>query len=321
MNPIFLIFLLGALYVFWGLAENVLQNSVRKRNGPLFRAVPYTPRRPVPWNGWELLLFFYGCLTFSSFASRMVAKLEIADWFSMRVFDPAMEEQLMKEHGLAQLIIRGQDAPGVILLTFVVAVIIVPIGEEVLFRLLFQGYLEKKDGFFRRVFSFLFSPENGSKRRSFLRGLLPILISSSVFAMLHLRGTVTPQDYRDFLNGMIAYLIAYPTFLFLLTVYLLVLRRANWADLGIDFQKIPKDFLVAFLTIFCLFPPVYALNIGLNGMFLNLPLRFALDPIPLFFLAVGLGFLYYRTHRILPCILVHCAFNLIAFVTACLVVK
>jgi len=32
-------------------------------------------------------------------------------------------------------------------------------------------------------------------------------------------------------------------------------------------------------------------------------------PIPLFFLAVGLGYLYQRTHRVLPCIIVHMALN------------
>ena len=33
------------------------------------------------------------------------------------------------------------------------------------------------------------------------------------------------------------------------------------------------------------------------------------DPIPLFMLAVGLGYLYQRTHRILPCVTVHFLLN------------
>jgi membrane protease YdiL (CAAX protease family) len=33
------------------------------------------------------------------------------------------------------------------------------------------------------------------------------------------------------------------------------------------------------------------------------------DPIPLFFLALGLGFVYSRTHRILPCVVVHGLLN------------
>ena len=33
------------------------------------------------------------------------------------------------------------------------------------------------------------------------------------------------------------------------------------------------------------------------------------NPISLFFLAIGLGYLYQRTHRIVPCIMVHMLFN------------
>jgi len=39
-----------------------------------------------------------------------------------------------------------------------------------------------------------------------------------------------------------------------------------------------------------------------------------LDPIPLFFLALGLGYLYQRTHRILPCLVVHFLVNALALV-------
>ncbi len=37
-----------------------------------------------------------------------------------------------------------------------------------------------------------------------------------------------------------------------------------------------------------------------------------LDPIPLFFLALGLGYVYQRTHRILPCVVVHFLVNAFA---------
>jgi len=32
-------------------------------------------------------------------------------------------------------------------------------------------------------------------------------------------------------------------------------------------------------------------------------------PVPLFFLALVLGYLYYRTHRVLPCIVMHMCLN------------
>ena len=36
---------------------------------------------------------------------------------------------------------------------------------------------------------------------------------------------------------------------------------------------------------------------------------YALDPIPLFFLALVFGALYHRTHRIAPSLVLHMAFN------------
>jgi membrane protease YdiL (CAAX protease family) len=41
----------------------------------------------------------------------------------------------------------------------------------------------------------------------------------------------------------------------------------------------------------------------------RLPAYIAPDPIPLFFFAVALGFLYFRTHRIVPLIILHAIFN------------
>jgi membrane protease YdiL (CAAX protease family) len=38
------------------------------------------------------------------------------------------------------------------------------------------------------------------------------------------------------------------------------------------------------------------------------------EPIPLFLLALVLGFLYQRTHRIIPCIVTHSLFNLFSMI-------
>ncbi|TVS20464.1 MAG: CPBP family intramembrane metalloprotease [Planctomycetaceae bacterium] len=46
------------------------------------------------------------------------------------------------------------------------------------------------------------------------------------------------------------------------------------------------------------------------GLFAVLHASHGPDPIPLFVLALGLGYLYRQTHRILPCILVHLLLNL-----------
>ena len=46
-----------------------------------------------------------------------------------------------------------------------------------------------------------------------------------------------------------------------------------------------------------------------STFFALLHLGHGFDPIPLWLLAVGLGLIYQRTHRILPCIVLHMAFN------------
>jgi membrane protease YdiL (CAAX protease family) len=42
------------------------------------------------------------------------------------------------------------------------------------------------------------------------------------------------------------------------------------------------------------------------------------DPIPLFFLALMLGYLYRRTHRLLPCVAVHFCLNACSYLMLCL---
>lgn len=50
------------------------------------------------------------------------------------------------------------------------------------------------------------------------------------------------------------------------------------------------------------------------GLFAGMHAQHGPDPIPLFLLAAGLGFVYQRTHRILPCIVVHFLLNVSSLV-------
>jgi membrane protease YdiL (CAAX protease family) len=47
-------------------------------------------------------------------------------------------------------------------------------------------------------------------------------------------------------------------------------------------------------------------------MFASAHIGHSTDPFPLFVLALFLGFVYQRTHRIVPCIVAHALFNLIS---------
>lgn len=59
-------------------------------------------------------------------------------------------------------------------------------------------------------------------------------------------------------------------------------------------------------------PAVWPIAVS-AGIFAALHAAHGPDPLPLFLLAVGLGYLYQRTHRILPCIVVHFLLNACSF--------
>ncbi|HJN12846.1 MAG: CPBP family intramembrane metalloprotease [Pirellulaceae bacterium] len=61
------------------------------------------------------------------------------------------------------------------------------------------------------------------------------------------------------------------------------------------------------------FPSVFPIIIS-SSVFAVLHWGNGLDPIPLFVLALGLGYLYQRTHRILPCVVLHFLVNAFALV-------
>ncbi|MFT7642674.1 MAG: membrane protease YdiL (CAAX protease family), partial [Pirellulaceae bacterium] len=49
--------------------------------------------------------------------------------------------------------------------------------------------------------------------------------------------------------------------------------------------------------------------LGSSAIFALMHFSHGPDPIPLFFLSIGIGYVYQRTHRILPCILIHMLLN------------
>ena len=60
-------------------------------------------------------------------------------------------------------------------------------------------------------------------------------------------------------------------------------------------------------------PPLWPIFVS-SAIFALLHAGHGPDPIPLFVLAVGLGYLYRQTHRVLPCIVVHMLLNGVSMV-------
>ncbi len=169
------------------------------------------------------------------------------------------------EHPVETLIKKSSE-PGVFLITLFAAVIVAPIAEEMFFRLILQGWLEKlvwklTHNDFGATNSV--AESNDAKKPSF-----PAPDPSNPYATPATESAspnVPPST--DGIEPTLPEAVAENKFV----------------------NALP---IITSATIFA------AMHYG-HGP----------DPIPLFFLAVGLGYIYRRTHRILPCIIIHFLVN------------
>jgi membrane protease YdiL (CAAX protease family) len=270
----------------WGLAVN------RWRQGR--PAVPYQPRRPVPWHGIDLALvvLFY--------VAMQGGVLKLADVvlgpYAARTSAVYSPDQSTTEHVVGELM-AGRDL-WLLLLCVVSAVVAAPISEEFFFRILLQGWLEALQRRWRRQMPML--------HRLISPGVVPILLTSLLFARMHFRVSGPPIRVP-----FLVFFLAGDAILRLVTVAFAVgwLRwrvRATPADLGWVPRKILGDAGLGLGAFAAVAAPIYALQIALHHW---LPAYIAPDPLPLFFLALVLGALYYRTHRIVPLIVLHAVLN------------
>jgi membrane protease YdiL (CAAX protease family) len=246
----------------------------------------------VPWGGFDVVLAL--CLYFVMPAWVIQAS---RDWFGMNaaamVRDGAALETI---HPLARVLLESRSA-WAIFACITMAVVIAPITEEILFRLLLQGWLEAVERRLRRR-----SP--GLRRVA--AGILSVALSSLLFAALHIR---TPSPRRDV--DTIVFFLCARAVANLLTVgltmcWLRFSAGATLADLGIVPRKLAADVKLGMLAYLAVTVPVYAVMIAMTNL---LPPNAVADPVPLLLLAAVLGGLYFRTHRIVPSIVLHMAFN------------
>jgi len=92
----------------------------------------------------------------------------------------------------------------------------------------------------------------------------------------------------------------------IVAVCFLRMRGVTWADLGVVPRKLLADVKLGLLASAATIPPVLLLFLLCQSVF---PKSVTPDPVPLFFLALALGVLCYRTRRIAPAIVLHAAFN------------
>jgi membrane protease YdiL (CAAX protease family) len=256
--------------------------------------IPYQPRRRVPWNFWDLLAIF--CFYFVGLVVLLGLVQYILSPDAVASSDKATIEPTSTDHPLIQLLLTRDWK--IIVACIVFGVVVTPIIEEMFFRVFLQGCLENVDRDCRRRWPML--------RSCMPVGLMPILFSSLFFAWLHYREAAPHKDVEYLMcifvcNGAMSLLS-----LFFAVVWVHWWKGATAIDLGWKPENFLADLQLGIFTFVAISVPIFGSQVILSQL---LPKNLAPDPIPIFFFAIALGFLYHRTHRAAPSIALHMALN------------
>jgi membrane protease YdiL (CAAX protease family) len=284
--------LMMSLAAWWRIAR-------RWRSGqPL---VEFEPRRPAPWNWIDVLIVL------AIYLLAWMAALRIARVPPDPVPPAAANEaeadvpppEQTAAHPVARLL-ETDASPAVVLLCWLSVVIVAPLAEEFFFRLLLQGWFESLDVRARQR-------DLGTENLRPTAG--PLVSVAAMFALLHFRrGSAMDPDLflRVFMADAAARLLA----VVLGVIWIRFRAEASWRDLGVAPERFGADLKLGVVSFGAILVPLYAIQIGLTAGFPEIFSRkIAPDPIPLFLLALVLGYLYLRTHRILPAIVLHMCLN------------
>jgi membrane protease YdiL (CAAX protease family) len=186
-----------------------------------------------------------------------LAPVHIVQMFLMYVFFP---EQMQSGHPLVKMVMTAPPGPGILLLTGVAAVVVAPICEEITFRLLLQGWLERWE----------------DERLGWRTEATEMQMTNDEARMTNEEGSRSEDSS-------------------------IVNRHSS-------FQPEPPPLGIAGLS-YSWFPIV--ISAALFGV---AHYGYGPEPVPLFLLGLVLGYLYQRTHRIIPGIVAHALFNLFTIV-------
>ena len=246
-------FLLGTIYAWIFLCQRYLSGQ------PVLPA--YEPRRHARWSGLDMLVVFL-CYLFLIFAIQAGAYL--VEKATGRVLlqhaeaAPAAKPKqavrtLTTEHPLAQSL-REKDMLA-LALAVLVGAIIAPISEELFFRVLLIGWLESSERRWRRRESLL---------RRLPRGLLPIVLSSLVFACPHFRRASPEAEPSSLIFSLCAAGIVGVVSTVFSLGWVHWQSGATAKDLGWDRDRFRQDVATGATAFFAIVMPIYALQIDLR---------------------------------------------------------
>ncbi len=276
---------LGALALPW-----LLMGMRRLAGKPI---IPYQPRQAVPWGGRHVLLMVVLYFALSAVAVAIVSALPAAA--APRPDKAAAANAL---NPIAQMLLAAHNDPWVMFAAILAAVVAAPLVEEFFFRVLLQGWLESLERRHRRMVRLLWP--------LLPCGFGPIVLVSLLFGVMHFRIAKVEQPVDAIVAMTLADAVAKLLAMAAIIAVLRVRHGAAAADFGWVPQRLASDVGLGLLAFLAMLPPLYLL---LYGFQLLLPATIAPDPVPLFFFALVLGTLYYRTHRLAPSVVTHAALN------------
>jgi membrane protease YdiL (CAAX protease family) len=239
----------------------------------------------VPWKGLDVLLLLALWLAPLCIS---VAGTSIASLTQSREPAAAVEAN---DHGhpVKQLVEQGKKSSIVFLVAFLSAVVVAPLVEEFLFRLLLQGWLEAKFAQFRVPCA------SG----------VAIVAVSIFFAVIH-GGSHHAGNVETLLYALVASMIFS---LLILTTGIIYLARKRNVKLIPCFFGTERFFHPQFFanTGYCLLALVFIF--GLTAVLITVYPNTNISPIPIFFFSLLLGTLYSRTRNLSYCILLHALLN------------
>ncbi len=285
--------MLGLCFVSLGLFAVLLLAMLDVRRSSFFGGfVPWERRRPVPWNGFDILaIFVLYFLAMQFVVGIATGRISVSPRTTTEKPVVVAELKPTPEHPLTQLLVQGKKFRVVLWIVFFSAVIAAPIAEELLFRVLLQGWLEKLELALMRPWP------------RFL-GVIPIALASVLFAGLH-GGKRTEQGTELLVQLMIGIAIVNTLFPILAVLFLRFGRGASWKDLGLRFDRFFVDIRTVIIFFLLFIPPLFFLHASLRQLWPDA----VTDPIPLFFFSAALGFLMYRTKRFAGPALLHAMLN------------
>lgn len=255
--------------------------------------IPEVVKPSVPWTFLDVVLFFGLWFVAQIFIGIVLVIAMVATGSSVRQQVQTVSDEY--QHPIAQMIQDGESAPVILLVAFLSIVVVAPLIEEFLFRLIFQNWLEAKFLQFRVPCA----------------GGVAITIASFFFAMIHLGGGGHHIGAWPLFCMFVAFIIVNLLLFVFGIVYLVVVRNVKILDYLMGTERFfrPGFFKT---TMYCLLVVLFCQGLGTVLGYMNTGIN--VTPIPIFFFSLALGALYGQTKNLLYCILLHACLNAVALV-------